>query len=250
MTKPFVAAAVDHVAAFDDGAFPLVERHGAAAVKLALARGLTAVADGVVIDADTLRTWRSQERGGLGRSVRHIWLGDIDHEVGDSIDSAERFESAVALANESGVAGIKFGVYCESDPEKAAEFIRRYITYAEVKGVSVMPEPYFGRLAKRDRLKVLAAGRGAAAIKCDVADPGRWAAVYSSGSTTAWLARSDGTGFQAFVPRLKAATAQGCSGAVIGRALWHEPLSEGSSADAVLGAIRGRLDYLRALLRH
>jgi len=244
MPEPFVAAAVDHVTAFEDAGSVLVAAYGAATVKLRLARALSAAVDAVMVDPLTLRTWREDKEFPL--VARKLWLGDIDYEL-DGGGDALQARKALTLASQSGIAGIKFGVHCEHEPERASEFISVYVSAATLNGLGVMPEPYFGDLEEDQRMTVLASGRGAVAMKCDVDDPARWAAPYSNGTGGRWVARSDGASFEAFLDRATLAMKHGCAGVVAGRALWCQPLREALTIDGLVEVVCDRVKYLRAL---
>jgi hypothetical protein len=247
-----VAVALDHRRAFAESNFPIVARLGEVATKAWVATTMQAPVDAYVLDDATVFNLRHEPSWGDIR--KRVWLGDRDYtrRTGEDAEAGEAMVSAITVAGEAGLRGIKFGIEVPMDPEArvhAVAFVKKYGRLGRAHDLGLITEPYFNALPEIARRAFLASTSAYCDyFKCDLDEPKRGSMSYTDAARKPWLARSDGLEFEDFVNRLALAYAHGCAGAIVGRALWKDALSL-EEPEAIMTVLEERMKRLRVLDR-
>jgi hypothetical protein len=127
---------------------------------------------------------------------------------------------------------VKVGLYVDDASSTAVDMLK---CLDDVNWMKLVIEPYFAASLKvHDRASFLRQARklgNVAAFKLDVAAPKETAGEYSAAcGTVPWLARSEGLQFEAFLDRFSTALDAGCTGAIVGAAVWRSEIGRLLSA--------------------
>lgn len=187
---------------------------------------------------------RAEELAVLHREgVSELILGLSDDVDPDSAELSDALELAATL----NVMRVKSG-FTISEMDRARVLLRfeAVLEAVAATGMAVIAEPYFESCSEgpfvEEVLDYLGSRAGVSCVKLDRSS----AKILPTPYPLKWYLRSGQTAFLSYVEHLKAAASAGCSGAMVGAAVWSDLLAEDEQHAAEV--LAERLDRLAVVV--